>query len=569
MPNIGNIVTYTASYAPGNATLPVTYLWSITPSTAGSISPNNTASAIDVQWNEIGNHSLVLTTQNCGGTQTYSTVINVTAVPSYNPCSNNITWNATNVTCNGNGSSTIVISVSGNNSEIVEFSLNTDPFVTANVGTNGFSYTFDSNGNSYGVSSRIVGCSTVITEIITACTPQAPPTTPVAPSTPVATPVTPGTPVAPTTMYYLISRCTDGHQERAEMTFTGLDSGTVIKLTNGECYTIIGTSTVFTTNTIASVESSCNSCLGITPATPVTPVTPEACIGIYSGSINGENNVTSGSTYTYTSTLLPSNATTPITYSWSLANSAHGTINGSNTGSSINVTWTTTQANTSGVNLLWSNCAGSSGIALPITISNSTPPSTPTTPVTPEACVAISSGSISGDNVVNGGDTRTYTSNLLPINATTPITYSWNLANPIHGTINGSDSSSTVNITWSESATNSSAVNLVWSNCGSQNGTSFPVSITLYTPPTPVLSVCKVSSDANFTAAGFGNADTVKLYSHPSNTFIGNMTINAGLATFTITSFVNEEQYYCTASKNVNTSGASNVVVTNLSMANC
>lgn len=97
-------------------------------------------------------------------------------------------------------------------------------------------------------------------------------TVPVAP-TPISTPVTPS---APTTMYYNLTRCDGGGGERSVMNIPNLPIGTVVKLSDNNCYTITGTSSTVTTNVINSVEANCNSCLGVTPTTPVapTPVTP-------------------------------------------------------------------------------------------------------------------------------------------------------------------------------------------------------------------------------------------------------------------------------------------------------
>jgi hypothetical protein len=54
-----------------------------------------------------------------------------------------------------------------------------------------------------------------------------------------------------------------------------------------------------------------------------------------------------------------------------------------------------------------------------------------------------------------------------------------------------------------------------------------------------------------------------------SNNIVGNMSISGVIAEYAIDPFTNNQQYYCIASNTAGTSGASNVVITNLGTSTC
>jgi hypothetical protein len=81
--------------------------------------------------------------------------------------------------------------------------------------------------------------------------------------------ITPTPTLPPPTYYYDLYRCDNSGGDRAKMDgFSNLANGTVVKASDGQCYTITGTSTAYTTNTINSTHYDCNECLGITPPPP-------------------------------------------------------------------------------------------------------------------------------------------------------------------------------------------------------------------------------------------------------------------------------------------------------------
>jgi hypothetical protein len=79
--------------------------------------------------------------------------------------------------------------------------------------------------------------------------------------------ITPPTPT-PIIYYYDLFRCDNSGGDRSVMNVSGLANGTVVKASDGQCYTITGTSTTFTSNTINSTHNNCNECREITPPTP-------------------------------------------------------------------------------------------------------------------------------------------------------------------------------------------------------------------------------------------------------------------------------------------------------------
>jgi hypothetical protein len=80
----------------------------------------------------------------------------------------------------------------------------------------------------------------------------------------------------PQTQYYDLYRCDNSGGDRAKMDgFPNLGNGTVVKANDGQCYTITGTSTDYTTNIINSTHYNCNDCLGIVP----TPTPTSNCGG--------------------------------------------------------------------------------------------------------------------------------------------------------------------------------------------------------------------------------------------------------------------------------------------------
>jgi hypothetical protein len=81
--------------------------------------------------------------------------------------------------------------------------------------------------------------------------------------------ITPTPTPPPPTYYYDLFRCDNSGGDRAKMDgFSNLANGTVVKASDGQCYTITGTSTTITSNTINSTHYDCNSCREIIPPTP-------------------------------------------------------------------------------------------------------------------------------------------------------------------------------------------------------------------------------------------------------------------------------------------------------------
>jgi len=100
-----------------------------------------------------------------------------TSNENYNKCNNIISWNNPTKTCNGN-ITTIGVSVSGNNNEVVEFSINGGKYQASNVGINGYTYNTPSTGDLIYFDARIVGCTSSINGSVQSCSTTLPLITP-------------------------------------------------------------------------------------------------------------------------------------------------------------------------------------------------------------------------------------------------------------------------------------------------------------------------------------------------------------------------------------------------------
>jgi hypothetical protein len=112
-----------------------------------------------------------ITTTNCVLVGNISSTSNVTPTPTSipNKCSYTLNWNSPSKTCDGN-TSTITVSVNGNNDEAVEFSTNNGiTYQPATTGTNIYVYTTTSNETLIDFKARIVGCNSYIDGSVMSC----------------------------------------------------------------------------------------------------------------------------------------------------------------------------------------------------------------------------------------------------------------------------------------------------------------------------------------------------------------------------------------------------------------
>jgi hypothetical protein len=164
-------------------------------------------------------------------------------------------------------------------------------------------------------------------------------------------------------------------------------------------------------------------------------------------SITGPNSGYTEGDYTFTASLDPSDATSPITYSWS----ADGLLSGQGT-TSATYSWATTGDHMVSVNV--ANCGGGASDDHTITLSEQ--PSCPW-PITG----ATIGGPTSGDTNTD----YTFTVTVAPTNATLPIDYIWSGDNLVSG-------QGTASATYRWSQSNDYQITVSASNCGgSKNDT--------------------------------------------------------------------------------------------------
>lgn len=74
-------------------------------------------------------------------------------------------------------------------------------------------------------------------------------------------------------LVYTLSKCSDSSFNITNINISGLNLGTIVKLSDNNCYSVTGTTNILTSNTILSIETDCSSCLGIlTLVLTLTPV---------------------------------------------------------------------------------------------------------------------------------------------------------------------------------------------------------------------------------------------------------------------------------------------------------
>ena len=159
--------------------------------------------------------------------------------------------------------------------------------------------------------------------------------------------------------------------------------------------------------------------------------------GTITVSVSGQTQPIEETTHTYNATVGGTAVGTP-TYSWSVSG---GTINGSNTNSSVSITWNAVNANSPG------------SVTCTVTKGNLTPVSN-TLNVTIQNSVAAfdiqitENGSTTLTTPVTEGDTKTY--GIQTTGDTTNVSYTWSI---VGGTITSGQGTTSVNVTWNTPTT--------------------------------------------------------------------------------------------------------------------
>ncbi len=186
----------------------------------------------------------------------------------------------------------------------------------------------------------------------------------------------------------------------------------------------------------------------------VVSITAACAAPLVGVSITGQSSGYTGLTYQFTALPEPGNATPPIGYTWS----SDGLIDGQGT-AQASYTWALTGSHT--ISLTAANCGGTVGAEH--TINLTAPPSGCDFPLTGFA--------IYGPTTGQTGQDLTFTGHITPLNATTPITYTWSSAGLV-----GGQGSATAVYNWATPG--QYQISASASNCGGAINDSHPIVIT-------------------------------------------------------------------------------------------
>ncbi len=339
--NTGETLTFTASPTPTNATTPVTYTWS----TDGLVSANGNQATYS--WSVAGTHAVTVTARNCGG-QDFNDSVQVSISPA-GTCSVPLTGVGLAGPSSGNTGETLTFTASPtptNATTPVTYTWSTDGLVSANG--NQATYRWNDAGNkTVQVTARNCGgqdfSDSVQVNITAACTA-----------------------VTGANINGLTSGYTNVQYE-----FVGSyePSGATAPLTYTWSPTPLsgqGTLTAtyrWTTTGTKTINFRVQNCGGTVTATHDISISkpPTSCEAITGVTLAGPTSGEPNTTYAFTATVQPANASTPINYTWS----SDGLVSGQGTS---HATYRWSQAGSYQVTVVAGNCGGTANDALSISI---------------------------------------------------------------------------------------------------------------------------------------------------------------------------------------------------------
>ncbi|MEX1019045.1 MAG: plastocyanin/azurin family copper-binding protein [Litorilinea sp.] len=370
---VNQTYAFTMQVSPPDASAPISYTWAPAPD-----SGQNTAVA-EYAWSDPGTKMITGTAQNVGGTVTATHIITIEVVdvsgvsisgPSSGTPNQSYTYDAT-------------VSPSDATQSV---SYAWSPAPDSGQGTSQVTYSWPTTGtNEIEVTASNVGGSAVATRTVTIQSPgvtgvsiDGPDNILVNQVTNYAATVSPANASQP--ISYTWSPAPDSGQNTADAVYSFDTAGT--RMISVTASNLGGSASAVATQTI-------------TVATTSTAIT--------GAGITGPGNVVVDRLYTYTGTVSPLNATSPITYMWSPApNEGQGTAN---------------------AQYEWSS-AGSRTISLTVQNSGGSAVASHTVSVT-DTTVALDAVGINGPTTGELDMTYTFTAVVTPANATEPIVYTW------------------------------------------------------------------------------------------------------------------------------------------------
>ncbi|NJL03380.1 MAG: PKD domain-containing protein [Chloroflexaceae bacterium] len=459
---------FTATVAPSDATLPITYTWTATGQPPQTLVLNSATAVLSYTWDTAGTKQVrVQATNAAGGVVSDTTTITIRTQPIFTAPSR-LTLDAPTTTQTAVPVTITATVAPSTTTTPITYTWQADgqtPLLTTTDSvTNAVVYAWDITGtqritvtaaNAFGV---VTETTTLLVEadstprLITAplgLNLSAPLNTRlVAPITVTAT-VTPSDTTTPITYTWQA----DG--QTALLTTT--DS-----LTNAVVYAWDITGTQRITVTAANAA-------GVVTATAVIFVAPDPppplpVIALQAVGLSGQSAGLIGAEYSFTATVTPSDATLPITYTWTASGQIPQTQVLNRGAATVAYTWATT--GTKQVQVQAINAAG--------TVVSTT---TSITISVPEAPVAVEQ--IILDGVASGVFSTTYsfTATVSPATATLPITYTWQADGQATFTTTLAAQQSTVRYTWLVTGTQRITVT-AFNGLGTPVSTSRTINIT-------------------------------------------------------------------------------------------
>lgn len=419
--------TFTAQPNPANPTEPITYTWS----TDGLISGQGTVNAV-YSWGTVGPHSASVTAQNCGGTFSDDHTITLSEPPP--TCDFPLTGFEIDGPTIGevgqNLSFTSRITPS-NATEPIAYTWSSDGLVSGQ-GTNTAVYSWSTPGQQQIVASAS-NCGGSANDSHAVALSETPPTCP----NPLTGVSLSGPSSGETDQTLTFTASPQPANATAPITYTWSADG----LLSGQ-----GTSQAtyrWTSTGSKTVQVSARNCGGqdysdsqavTISAACAKPLVDVSIAGLTSGYVNV--------TYEFTALPDPSDATIPITYTWS----SDGLVGGQGTAQAT-YSWSTTGTHT--IYLTATNCGGSASDEHSITLAEQ-----------PADCdFPITGVSINGPTEGDQDTDYTFAANVQPANATEPINYTWSAG----GLVSGQGTSQTT-YRWSQSGIYDVSVSV--GNCG-------------------------------------------------------------------------------------------------------
>jgi hypothetical protein len=168
-----------------------------------------------------------------------------------------------------------------------------------------------------------------------------------------------------------------------------------------------------------------------------------------------------GTSYTFTATVSPADAATPITYTWQATGQSPATHTGGGRSDTFHFTW---------------NAAGTKTITVTATNAGGTIPGSHTIVISqPGAVTPLTSVTLTGPVTGTAFSNITFNATVSPANATTPITYTWQATGRSPVMHSGGGTSDSINFIWG--ITGTQYVTVTATNAGNSVADSRPITI--------------------------------------------------------------------------------------------